>query len=74
MVRKAWEMDGNEAAKLEILNGIAAIQAAAEILHDNGDMPHHERHGFLKAINYETARLSRLIRKSCMGEIAVSLP
>jgi hypothetical protein len=37
-------------------------------------MPHHERHGFLEAINHETARLSRLIRKSCIGEIAVSLP
>jgi hypothetical protein len=67
-------MDRNEVIKLEILNGIAAIQAAAEILHDNGEMPHHERHGFLKAIKHESARLSRLVQKSCMGAIAVSLP
>jgi hypothetical protein len=67
-------MSRDEAAKLEILNRVAAIQAAAEILHDNGDLPHNERHVFLKAINHEAARLSRLIKKSCMGAIAVSVP
>jgi hypothetical protein len=54
-----------EAAEQEVLNRIAAIQAAAEILHDNGDMPSHERNVFVAAIAHETARLSRLIQGSC---------
>ena len=56
-------MGRNEAAKQEVLNRIAAIQAAAEILHDHGDMPQQERHMFLAAITQETARLSRLIQR-----------
>jgi hypothetical protein len=51
-----------EAAEEEVLNRIAAIQAAAEILHDNDNMPRQERHMFLAAITQETARLSRLVK------------
>ena len=55
-------ISGNEADEQEVLNRIAAIQAAAEILHDNDEMPYHERRVFLEAIACEASRLSRLIR------------
>lgn len=55
-------MDLSHAAEQEVLNRIAAIQAAAEILHDHQDMPRHERHRFLVAITEEAARLSRILQ------------
>ncbi|MGE5769196.1 MAG: hypothetical protein ACM32G_02760 [Betaproteobacteria bacterium] len=66
-------MDGDEADREEVLNRIAAIQAAAEILHDNDDMPHHERRVFLDAIGRETSRLSRLIQ-GCVCSIGTATP
>lgn len=62
-----------EVAEQEVLNRIAAIQAAAEILHDYDDMPHQERNMFLAAITHETARLSRLV-KGCSSPVAVATP
>lgn len=55
-------MGYNRTAEQEVLNRVAAIRAAAEILHDNENMPCHERHVFLAAITDEAARLSRLIQ------------
>lgn len=66
-------MRRDEAAKQEVLNRLAAIQAAAEILHDNEDMPDHQRHVFLEAISDETTRLSRLIQ-SCVGAVTAAAP
>ena len=66
-------MSRNEAAEQEVLNRIAAIQAAAEILRDNHDMPHQERHMFVTAITHEAQRLSRLIQ-GCPCDFAASRP
>ena len=44
-----------------VLNRLAAIQAAAEILNDNDDLSPSERHLFLFVIQAETSRLHRLI-------------
>ncbi len=64
-------MGRDDIAKQEVLNRLAAIQAAAEILHDNHDLPDHQRHVFLEAITHETGRLSRLIH-SCPGAVAIT--
>jgi hypothetical protein len=45
-----------------MLNRIAAIQAAAEILDDNQEFCHGDRHAFLTVIQTETARLHTLVR------------
>ncbi len=64
-------MGHDEAARQELLNRVAAIQAAAEILHDNAQMPDHERHVFLKAITHESARLARLVQ-SCADAVTIA--
>lgn len=66
-------MGDSEAAEEEVLNRIAAIQAAAEILHDNDDMPRQQRDMFLTAITHETARLSRMVRGCSRVVAAASL-
>lgn len=60
-------MSLNEAAEQEVLNRIAAIQAAVEILHDHQDMPRHERRRFLVAITEEAGRLSRMLQACPCG-------
>jgi signal transduction histidine kinase len=52
-----------EATEEELLNRIAAIQAAAEILDDNHELPYGDRHAFLTVIQTETARLQALVRQ-----------
>jgi hypothetical protein len=59
----------NEATEEELLNRIAAIQAAPEILDDNHELSHVDRHAFLTAIQTETARLQALV-----GQIAPLFP
>ena len=54
-------MRGDDLTEEEILNRIAAIQAAAEILDDNEMLPHRERRAFLAVIRCETARLHALV-------------
>jgi hypothetical protein len=66
-------MDRDEGTKQEMLNRVAAIQAAAEILHDNGNMPPHERRLFLAAISQETARLSRLVKTAWAQRLSSNL-
>ena len=66
-------MESHEADGQEVLNRVAAIQAAAEILHDNDDMPRHERRMFLDAIACEASRLSRLIR-GCVCPVGTLAP
>jgi signal transduction histidine kinase len=53
----------NVATEEELLNRIAAIQAAAEILDDNHELSHADRHAFLTAIQTETERLQALVRQ-----------
>ena len=55
-------MRASEATEEEMLNRIAAIQAAAEILDDNQELCHGDRHAFLTVIQTETARLHTLVR------------
>ncbi len=61
---------GHCLAEEEILNRIAAIQAAAEILDDNDTLPNRERHAFLAVIQCETARLHALVR-DVVSELAL---
>jgi nitrogen-specific signal transduction histidine kinase len=51
----------HEATEEELLNRIAAIRAAAEILDDNHELSHGDRHEFLAVIQTETARLQALV-------------
>jgi hypothetical protein len=53
----------NEATEEELLNRIAAIKAAAEILDDNHELSHGDRHAFLAVIQTETAGLQALVRQ-----------
>jgi hypothetical protein len=55
----------NEVEEEELLNRIAAIQAAAEILDDTDEFSHGDRHAFLAAIQTEAARLQALVRSFC---------
>lgn len=52
-----------ELAEQEMLNRLAAIQAATEILVDNDDLPTSERRAFLTVIERETGRLLCLVRR-----------
>ena len=45
----------------EVLNRLAAIQAAAEILDDNDDLSPNDRRLFVLVIRTETTRLHRII-------------
>jgi nitrogen-specific signal transduction histidine kinase len=53
----------SEATKEEMLNRIAAIKAAAEILDNNHELSHGDPHAFLAVIQTETARLQALVRQ-----------
>jgi len=53
----------NEVEEEELLNRIAAIQAAAEILDDTDELSHGDRHALLTAIQTEAARLHALVRQ-----------
>jgi hypothetical protein len=50
-----------ELSEQELLNRLAAIQAAAEILDDNQDLLPNDRRLFLLVIQTETTRLHRMI-------------
>ena len=50
-----------ESSKQELLNRLAAIQAAAEILDDNEDLSPSNRRLFLLVIRAETTRLHHMI-------------
>lgn len=54
-------MRPDEACEQELLNRLAAIQAAAEILDDNDDLSAADRRPFLLVIRSETERLHQLI-------------
>ena len=56
-------MRASEATEEKLLNRIAAIRAAAEILDDNHELSHGDRHAFLTVIQTETARLHALVRQ-----------
>lgn len=57
-------MNPAEMAEQEMLNRLAAIQAATEILVDNDDLPANERRAFLTVIERETGRLLSLVRRA----------
>ena len=50
-----------EPSEQEVLNRLAAIRAAAEILDDNDDLSSSDRRLFLLVIQTETTRLHRMI-------------
>ena len=54
-------MHPNESSEQEVLNRLAAIQAAAEILDDNEDLSSSDRRLFLLVIQTETTRLHRIV-------------
>ena len=56
-------MRSTEPTEEELLNRIAAIQAAAEILDDNSGLSHGDRQAFLNVIRAETERLHALVRQ-----------
>lgn len=56
-------MRTTEATEEELLDRIAAIQAAAEILDDNHELSYGDRDAFLTVIQTETARLQALVRR-----------
>jgi signal transduction histidine kinase len=51
----------DDMAEQELLNRLAAIKAAAEILDDNDDLPASDRRLFLLVIQTEATRLHQLI-------------
>lgn len=53
-------MRPDETSDEELLNRLAAIQAAAEILSDNEDLSPSERQRFLIVIRTESARLHQM--------------
>ncbi|MCU0838197.1 MAG: hypothetical protein MUE49_05680 [Rhodospirillales bacterium] len=54
-------MRADDMAEQELLNRLAAIKAAAEILDDNDDLPASDRRLFLLVIQTEATRLHQLI-------------
>jgi signal transduction histidine kinase len=52
-----------EATEEELLNRIAAIQAAAEILDDHSGLSHDDRQVFVNVIRTETERMHALVRQ-----------
>ena len=54
-------MHPGELSEQELLNRLAAIQAAAEILDDNQDLSLSDRRLFVFVIRAETTRLHRMI-------------
>lgn len=56
-------MSACQAMEEELLNRIAAIRAAAEILDDGDELSHGDRHAFLMVIQTEAARLHTLVRQ-----------
>ena len=53
-------MRPGESSEQEVLNRLAAIRAAAEILDDNDDLSSSDRRLFLLVIQTETTRLHRM--------------
>ena len=54
-------MHPNKLSEQEVLNRLAVIRAAAEILNDNDDLSPSDRRLFLLVIQTETTRLHRII-------------
>jgi signal transduction histidine kinase len=59
--QESERMHLGEASEQELLNRLAAIQAAAEILDDNENLSPSDRRLFLFVIRTETTRLHRMI-------------
>ena len=57
---EAYSVRPNEPYEEDLLNRLAAIQAAAEILDDNDDLSPTDRRLFLLVIRTETTRLHRI--------------
>jgi hypothetical protein len=60
----SWESEHvrpDEGSEQELLDRLAAIQAAAEILDDNEDLSPSERRLFVLVIRTETTRLHQMI-------------
>ena len=57
---EAYPVRANEPSEEDLLNRLAAIQAAAEILDDNDDLSPTDRRLFLSVIRTETSRLHRI--------------
>ncbi|MFZ1414964.1 MAG: hypothetical protein WAS73_10370 [Defluviicoccus sp.] len=53
-----------DSTEQELLNRLAAIRAATEILLDNDDLPLKERRAFLTVIERESGRLLGLVRRA----------
>lgn len=56
-----------DSTEQELLNRLAAIRAATEILLDNDDLPLKERRAFLTVIERESGRLLGLVRRVGAG-------
>jgi hypothetical protein len=56
-------MGNADDAEQDLLNRLAAIQAAAEILCDNEELSAGDRRPFLLVIRTETTRLHRMIAR-----------
>lgn len=61
LIQKGRLVHPDEPFAQELLNRLAAIQAAAEILDDNNDLSPDERHAFFTAIRTEAGRLRQMI-------------
>jgi hypothetical protein len=57
------EVHPDEGSEQELLNRLAAIQAAAEIFDDNEDLSPNDRRLFVLVIRTETTRLHHLIAR-----------
>jgi hypothetical protein len=59
--QESEQVHPSESSEQEVLNRLAAIQAAAEILDDNDDLSPSDRRLFFFVIRTETMRLHRMI-------------
>ncbi len=57
-----------DSTEQELLNRLAAIRAATEIMLDNEDLPAKERLAFLTVIERESGRLLGLVRRAGVSE------
>lgn len=57
-----------DSTEQELLNRLAAIRAATEIMLDNEDLPLKERLAFLKVIERESGRLLGLVHRAGVSE------
>jgi signal transduction histidine kinase len=60
-IQESEQVHRDESSEQELLNRLAAIQAAAEILEDNEDLLPSDRRLFLLVIQTEATRLHQMI-------------